>query len=212
MASRQCKNSPESFCYVCGYYIGDKHVSNKISKEAKYWEAYRLYFAMSIGDQEKVWAPHLEFNTECEDSISSETSDAEEEYLQSTSADRHYPSKRELDDLIRDLQLTKSAAELLTSRLSEWNLARDDCKITAYRKRRLDYSVYFDVIQDLCYCKDVNSLLVAVGIEHVPPQWRLFIDSFTKSLKGVLLHNGNKYPSIPLAYSIQMKEDYESVN
>ncbi|KAI6659861.1 hypothetical protein LOD99_14201 [Oopsacas minuta] len=163
----------------------------KYQKEAKYWEAYRLYFGMSIGDQEKAWAPHviygscrsnleawlggsarvmpfaiprvwrepqnhhddcyfvcetlpvpkppanLEFNTECEDSISSETSDAEEEYLQSTSADRHYPSKRELDDLIRDLQLTKSAAELLRSRLSEWNLLRDDCKIAAYRKRHL---------------------------------------------------------------------------
>ncbi|KAI6646990.1 hypothetical protein LOD99_8989 [Oopsacas minuta] len=295
MASRQCKNSPDSFCYVCGYYVGDKHVSNKISKEAKYWEAYRLYFGMSIGDQEKAWAPHvicgscrsnleawlrgfarvmpfaiprvwrepqnhhddcyfcmvniakyrkvkgrraltypsipssiapiphsetlpvpkppanLEFNTECEDSMSSETSDAEEEYLQSTSADRHYPSKRELDDLIRDLQLTKSAVELLTSRLSEWNLLRDDCKITAYRKRHLDYSVYFDVIQDLCYCKDVNGLFDAVGIEHDPSQWRLFIDSSTKSLKRVLLHNGNKYPSIPLAYSIQMKEDYENV-
>ena len=41
--------------------------------------------------------------------------------------------------------------------------------------------------------------------------WRLFIDSSTRSLKAVLLHNGNKYPSIPLAYSIQMKEDNENV-
>ncbi|KAI6646139.1 hypothetical protein LOD99_9490 [Oopsacas minuta] len=153
----------------------------------------------------------LEFNAECEDLISSETSDAEEEYPQSTSANRHYPPKRELDDLIRDLQLTKFAAELLTSRLSEWNLLRDDCKITAYRKRHLDYSVYFDVIQGLCYYKDVNGLFDAVGIEHDPSQWRFFIDSSTKSLKGVLPHNGNKYPSILLAYSIQMKEDYEIV-
>ena len=42
-------------------------------------------------------------------------------------------------------------------------------------------------------------------------QWRLFIDSFTKSLEEVLFHNGNIYPSIPFAYSLQMKEDYESV-
>ena len=34
---------------------------------------------------------------------------------------------------------------------------------------------------------------------------------FTKSLKAVLFHNGNIYPSIPLTYSLQMKEDYENV-
>ena len=42
-------------------------------------------------------------------------------------------------------------------------------------------------------------------------QWRLFIDSSTKSLKAELFHKGNIHPSIPLAYSLQMKEDYENV-
>ena len=51
----------------------------------------------------------------------------------------------------------------------------------------------------------------AVGIDHDPTQWQLFIDSSTKSLKAVVLHNGNIYPSIPLAYSLRMKEDYENV-
>ena len=57
-----------------------------------------------------------------------------------------------------------------------------------------EFSVYFDVIDDLCYCKDskdVEGLFSAVGIYHDPTQWRLFIDSSTKSLKAVLLHNGN---------------------
>ena len=82
---------------------------------------------------------------------------------------------------------------------------------TAYRNRHLEFSVYFDVIEDLCYCKDVEGLFSAVGIDHNPTQWRLFIESFTKSLKAVLLYNGNKYPSISLAYSLQIKEDYENV-
>ena len=76
----------------------------------------------------------------------------------------------------------------------------------------MEFFVYFDVIEDLCYCKDVEGLFSAVGIDHGPTQWRLFIDSSTKSLKAVLLHNGNIYPLIPLAYSLQMKEDYENVN
>ena len=116
-----------------------------------------------------------------------------------------------MNDLTRDLGDTKSGAELLTSRLNKWNLLGDDCKSTAYRKRHLEFSVYFDVIQDLCYRKDVEGLFRAVGIDHNPTQWRLFIDSSTKSLKAVLLHNGNIYPSISLVYSLQMKEDYENV-
>ena len=63
----------------------------------------------------------------------------------------------------------------------------------------------------ICYCKDIEGLFRAVGIDHDPTQWRLFIDSSTKSLKAVLLHNCNIYPSIPLAYSLQMKGDYENV-
>ena len=49
------------------------------------------------------------------------------------------------------------------------------------------------------------------GIDHDLIQWRLFIDSSTKSLKAVLLYNGDIYPSIPLAHSQQMKEDYKNV-
>lgn len=59
MATRGCRNSPDSFCYVCGFYVGPKHVSHKIVKGAKYWIAYRLYFGMSMGDQDKPWAPHV---------------------------------------------------------------------------------------------------------------------------------------------------------
>ena len=143
------------------------------------------------------------------------------EYAPTTSAEPHFPTKQELDDLIRDLGLTKSGAELIASRLNEWNLLGDDCKSTAYSKRHLEFSVHFDVIEELCYCKDssitskwtgkVEGLFCAVGIDHDPTQWRLFIDSSTKSLKAVLLYNDNIYPSISLAYSLQMKEDYENV-
>jgi hypothetical protein len=42
-----------------------------------------------------------------------------------------------------------------------------------------------------------------------PNDWRLFIDSSKKSLKAVLLHNGNKFASIPVANSIHLKETYE---
>ena len=116
-----------------------------------------------------------------------------------------------MDDLICDLSLTKSGVELLITKLNEWNLLGDDCKSNANRKRHLEFSVYFDVFEDICYCKDAEGLFRAVGIYHIPTQWRLFIDNSTKSLQAVLLHNGNTFPSIPLAYSMQMKENYENV-
>ena len=40
----------------------------------------------------------------------------------------------------------------------------------------------------------------------------LFNDSSSKSLKAVLLHNGNKLPFIPLAHSAHLKRDYSSIN
>ena len=142
---------------------------------------------------------------------SSTTTDTDAENAPSISSEPHFPTKKKLDNLIRDLGLTKSGAELLKSRLNKWNLLGDDCKSTAYRNRHLEFFVYFDVIEDLCYCKDVEGLFSAVGIDHDPTQWWLFIDSSTKSLKAVLFHNSNIYSSIPLAYSLQIKENYENV-
>ena len=141
----------------------------------------------------------------------SENSVIDAEYAPTTSAKPHFPTKQDLNDVIGDIGLTKSGAQLLPSRLNEWNLIDDDYRCTAYRKRHLEFSVYFDVIEDLCYCKDVEGLFGAVGIDHDPTQWQLFNDSSTKSIKAVLLYNSKIYPSIPLAYSLQMKEDYGNV-
>ncbi|XP_076342444.1 uncharacterized protein LOC143242821 [Tachypleus tridentatus] len=58
----------------------------------------------------------------------------------------------------------------------------------------------------LCYCTNVPGLFTFLGLPHNPSDWRLFIDSSKRSLKAVLLHNGNKYPSIPSAHSVHLKE------
>ena len=49
----------------------------------------------------------------------------------------------------------------------------------------------------------------AVGHEHQPKNWRLFIDSNKLSLKTVFSHNGNEYLSIPVAHATNMKECYD---
>ena len=50
-----------------------------------------------------------------------------------TSRTPHFPNQKEMNDLIRDLGLTKSNSELLTSRLKEWNLLDSSCKSDIFR-------------------------------------------------------------------------------
>lgn len=75
-------------------------------------------------------------------------------------------------------------------------------KVTVYRKR-LAFSKKKD---SLCYCKDIDGLMVALNFSHKVEEWRLFIDASTESLKTVLLHNGNEKPSIPVAHAVDWKE------
>jgi len=49
-------------------------------------------------------------------------------------------------------------------------------------------------------------------MRHSPEQWRIFIDASKRSLKAVLLHNGNKLPSIPVTYAPSTKERYTTMN
>ena len=48
-----------------------------------------------------------------------------------------------------------------------------------------------------------------LGHEYNPDPWRLFIDSSKVSLKVVLHHNGNRFPSVLLAHAAKMKESFE---
>ncbi|XP_061443081.1 uncharacterized protein LOC133365351 isoform X1 [Rhineura floridana] len=121
-------------------------------------------------------------------------------------------SQKELNDLIRDLSLSKQASELLASRLMEKNCLQPEANITAYRTREEGLLPYFSQDEELVYCNNILGLLLQMGLpEYRPEDWRLFIDSSTRSLKCVLLHNGNRYASLPIAYSTKLKEEYENI-
>ena len=149
-------------------------------------------------------------------STSSEEDDADLEVdTQCTSKDPHFPNQNELDDLTRDLGLTKANTKILSSRLKEWNLLAPSCKISKPSKRYVTLANFYVMFSDsdhpsLCYCTDIQGLFQEIGIAYLTSGWRLFIDSSKRSLKAVLLHNGVQ-PSIPIAHSVQMKEDRESV-
>jgi len=61
------------------------------------------------------------------------------------------------------------------------------------------------------FFNDVCFIMEVLGHAYNPDQWRLFIDSSKVSLKVVLLHNGNRFPSVLLVHAANMKEIYESM-
>jgi hypothetical protein len=65
---------------------------------------------------------------------------------------------------------------------------------------------YFAHDGSLIYCQDISWLICKLGVVYDVSEWRMFIDSYKRSLTGVLLHNVKKYTSVPVAHSIHLKE------
>jgi len=129
----------------------------------------------------------------------------------SSSNEPHLLTQGDLNDIVRDLNLSKKQAELLSSRLKGGNLLRQDTKVCFYRGRHEECKDLFSQEDGVVFCNDICSVMEVLVSEFNPDQWRLFIDSSKVSLKVVLLHNGNKFPSVPLAHAANMKESYESM-
>ena len=118
----------------------------------------------------------------------------------------------ELNDLVRDLSLSKEKAELLAPRLKEKNLLAVGVKVSHFRKRNNDLSRFFTIDRPLCYCNNVNNgLFENLSQVHSPRDRRLFIDSSKRSLKVLLLRNGNQKSCIPIAHSVHLNETHESM-
>ena len=80
-----------------------------------------------------------------------------------------------------------------------------------YHGRHEEFKDFFSQEDGVMFCNDVCSIMKVLGHEYNPDQWCLFIDLSKVSLEVVLLHNGNKFPSVPLAHETNMKESYENM-
>jgi hypothetical protein len=110
-------------------------------------------------------------------------------------------TQSELNDLIRELQLTKEKRELLGSRLREKNMLESGVKFSWYRNREKEFRKYYEQEDQLLFCTDIRNLLHQLGEkEYDPSTWRLFINCSKRSVKTVLLHNSNVLASILLAH------------
>ncbi|GBN21312.1 hypothetical protein AVEN_108174-1 [Araneus ventricosus] len=113
-------------------------------------------------------------------------------------------SQSEINDLVRDLGLSKDGVKFLGSRLKNKNLLTPGTS--------LSWSWFFSKEGDLVLRNDVQGLKKCFGIEYDPSEWRLFIDSSKTRLKAVLLHNGNSFSSLPLGHSVHLEENYNDLS
>lgn len=196
-------------CYFCLCNVEGFNSTNKNSISYPEVTSVTKPVAQKPSDRVPISRENLELledenvgnnGTQSDDSIDFDTAEGPQLFTQT-----------QLNDLVRDLMLPKSRSELLGSRLQEMNLLAPGTSFAWYRNREKDYIPFFAEDDELTYCTDIHGLMAKLGLLYDPSQWRLFIDSSKRSLKAVLLHNGNEYASIPIAHSVYLKESYENM-
>lgn len=61
------------------------------------------------------------------------------------------------------------------------------------------------------FCNNIFEVVMKLGVDNYDfILWRLFIDFFKRSLKGVLLYNGNIYGLVFVVYFVYFKEMNEN--
>jgi hypothetical protein len=201
----QCYSSD---CYFCITQI--KGISSKSKHTVKY---PNLPPAMKpVPHSEDLPIPHPATHLTVED-VSGHKAATEvpnEEQAEATFETVHLLTQGELNELVRDLKLSKKQAERLGSRLRGWNLLQEGTKVCFVRNRQEEFQYFYSEKNYLVYCNNNGGVTDVLDREHKTSQCRLFIDCSKTSLKAVLLHSGNKLPSVPLAYVTNMKETYEN--
>ena len=90
-------------------------------------------------------------------------------FAPSISHEPHLVTQSELHDLIRDLELFKIKAELLASRLQQWNALADGLRISKCRNRQEELEPFYVMEGNLVACRNVNELTVSFNIVIIHP-------------------------------------------
>lgn len=78
------------------------------------------------------------------------------DFLPTSSCEPHLTTQGELNDLVRVLELPKNKAELLGSRLQQWNLLAGDVRVSMFCDRQKDFVPSFFMEGDLVACNNID--------------------------------------------------------
>lgn len=79
-------------------------------------------------------------------------------------------SQSELNDLVRDLGLSKESAEVLGSRLKDKYMFAPGTSFSWYRSKEKEFVPFFSQEGDLVFCSDVPGLMARFKIEYAPDE------------------------------------------
>ena len=111
----------------------------------------------------------------------------------------------------------KNIIQRLDTRLdpftSQWETSvgtRNNVLLISRLWERIKIVFTFQDKSSLVYCNIISGLINSVVLKYDATEWRLLIESFSRSLKAVLLHNGKSLLSFFIGNSVQMKETPKS--
>ena len=119
---------------------------------------------MPYDDENPVPTPAADQNIP----VSSGKEDGDDEPFEPDAQEPHLLNQGDLNDLVRDLSLSKAKGELLRSRLQQLNLLESNTKITLFRARHRDMAEFFEMEDKMTLCSDINGLSKELGCDYDP--------------------------------------------
>ena len=142
MVWRELRNHADD-CYFCLTNITGFNASSR--KKIKYPNLRSAMRPVTYADDLPVPTPPVNkdlLSSSDEEMPSREDSagsisleDIESTYSGTSGNEPHWITQGDLNDLARDLYLSKQQSELLASKLKQWNLVQEDLRITSFRNR-----------------------------------------------------------------------------
>ena len=118
-------------------------------------------------------------------------------------------TKAELDELVRDLKLSKGGCVKLLSLLKEKNLLVEPIDVHCYDEREKEIEPFFSELDGTPFIKNINGLFRWLNFIYEPTEWLLYIRFRNSKLKCFLIHKPKEYKSLPFLLSNEVKDPYQ---
>ncbi|GAB0086386.1 uncharacterized protein DMENIID0001_004390 [Sergentomyia squamirostris] len=202
-------SGPEDCFFCLTQVLG---FSRKIKSKIIYPDHCSVDKAVPDGHPAKPHPSAINFEEESSEDENEESMDEGSLYSGEDEGDkREFFAQKDIAEVSRKFKFSQRHAEEFCSLMKRKKLCKDEARVSAFRGRNQSFRKFFEMKDSTCVYIDISGLIEAMNLSYDPNAWRLFLDGSRRSFKGVLLHNGNKLPSIPIIYSITLKEDFESL-
>jgi len=135
-------------CYFCCTNIAGFNKKNK--GHIKYADCVSARKPVPHDGENPIPTPPADQNI----AVSSGEEDGDDEPFEPDTQEPHLLNQGDLNDLVRDLSLSKAKAELLGSRLQQWNLLEPNTKISLFRARHRDMAEFFEMKDTMTFCSE----------------------------------------------------------